>query len=382
MRRRAAALLLCAACFAAPAARAAPQYVTLAALREEVRGGWHETYEAHGRTVAIDLDILVPEAEAAPVLKVERAPAPEDALLAAYDVIERYPNGSSLLGVSKGDPGRGNLYKTVKGKVTEAPIRYFDAPDIDWNARAEDNPLDMRRAADIALDEIERLYGPEMRAGFEVKTIGAGGKAYYWEGCDGARPILKRPVDAPGNIGTYYIDFRAVFRGIPVIFGGGGWFADYIRGELPSDNPMACSASGDVATPEDYSLGIHAAREIEMRHADVPLAPFAEVKKALETQIQNGRVRTLERLELGYVQYYDPERADASWLVPCWVAFGEMYSDASGEPRLYADKEMSFAQKENGWLIVRAQTGALQDSFDRSKTRRYVPETFGWEAVR
>lgn len=56
----------------------APRY-TLADLREQAAEGWHETYEAYGRTVRIDLDDFVPQAEAAPVLLCGRHALPPEA---------------------------------------------------------------------------------------------------------------------------------------------------------------------------------------------------------------------------------------------------------------------------------------------------------------
>ncbi len=356
----------------------ATQNVTLADIREEAKDGWHQTYEAHGRTITVDLDILVPLADTVPVLKLELAPQPDDAALAAYDTVELYPLGSSVISVVKGDPGNGNIYKKVSGNITDGPTQWMDAPQIDWSVHAEDNPMTMQEATDLTMGVIEQLYGPQISGQYEVKNVGAGGKIYRWKGYDGNTAHLTTPLDQPGNIGTYYISLRPVFHDIPVIYGGGGWFSDYTRVELPSEQPLGYEAGAFVTTAQDYSVSIHAVREAEQLHADIPLAPFADVKQALETQIANGRVRTLERLEFGYVQYYDPERVDACWLVPCWVAFGEMYDDAKGEPKLYKDPEMEFTQKENGWLVVQAQTGQLQDTFDPSRTRRYVPETFGW----
>lgn len=33
--------------------------VPIAEIKKEVEGGWHKTYEAHGRTITVDIDISV-----------------------------------------------------------------------------------------------------------------------------------------------------------------------------------------------------------------------------------------------------------------------------------------------------------------------------------
>ena len=76
-----------------------PRY-TLADLREQAAEGWHETYEAYGRTVRIDLDDFVPQAEAAPVLLCGRHALPpkakRDELAKKYRVNVEDPKSSTF----------------------------------------------------------------------------------------------------------------------------------------------------------------------------------------------------------------------------------------------------------------------------------------------
>lgn len=46
----------------------AETYYTLPQVIEQAKAGWHQTYQAHGRTVAVDIVPLLPEAERFPVL--------------------------------------------------------------------------------------------------------------------------------------------------------------------------------------------------------------------------------------------------------------------------------------------------------------------------
>lgn len=57
-----------------PALAGAEEYVTLAQLREQVGGGWHETFSARGREIVVQADFgWFPEADACPVLEVAGA---------------------------------------------------------------------------------------------------------------------------------------------------------------------------------------------------------------------------------------------------------------------------------------------------------------------
>ena len=47
--------------------------VSISELRQQVEmiGRWTQTYEAHGRTIEVDVPIIVPEVEAMPIVTVE-----------------------------------------------------------------------------------------------------------------------------------------------------------------------------------------------------------------------------------------------------------------------------------------------------------------------
>jgi len=61
-----AVMLLCTA--PATAAPADDLHVSVAQLYEQASEGWHETYEAYGRTVTVDLPVQVPQTDTLPAL--------------------------------------------------------------------------------------------------------------------------------------------------------------------------------------------------------------------------------------------------------------------------------------------------------------------------
>ncbi len=53
---------------------AAQEYYTLPEIREQAKGGWHETYtDKYGRETVVDIDVEVYGGEKAPVLKTKPA---------------------------------------------------------------------------------------------------------------------------------------------------------------------------------------------------------------------------------------------------------------------------------------------------------------------
>lgn len=46
----------------------AAEMVSIADISEETKDGWHQTYEAHGRSIVVDADIVIPEVQAVPIL--------------------------------------------------------------------------------------------------------------------------------------------------------------------------------------------------------------------------------------------------------------------------------------------------------------------------
>lgn len=57
----------------AGAACARAEYVSVTELREQAEtfGRWSQTYEAHGRTIAVDVPVIVPDVEQVPILQVK-----------------------------------------------------------------------------------------------------------------------------------------------------------------------------------------------------------------------------------------------------------------------------------------------------------------------
>ena len=94
-----AALTLAAALAAPFAGQAETEYFTLKQLRERTETHWTQTYETPYRTLEVDANIYLPEADAMPVFKTKYTILGEPALTAeesGWDSVEVRPNGLIL----------------------------------------------------------------------------------------------------------------------------------------------------------------------------------------------------------------------------------------------------------------------------------------------
>ena len=80
------AILFSALC--ASAAMAEAETFSIKELTGVTSPRWKQTYEAYGRTIDVDVEIIIPEVETAPALKVQWAPALEDPLRS--ELTEKY----------------------------------------------------------------------------------------------------------------------------------------------------------------------------------------------------------------------------------------------------------------------------------------------------
>ena len=85
---------------------ASADMVSISELRQQAEavGRWTQTYEAHGRTIEVDVPIIVPEVEAMPIVTVE-----------AYNAVEIRGKRAFQLSKQCGKYGGNNQYSRPCG---------------------------------------------------------------------------------------------------------------------------------------------------------------------------------------------------------------------------------------------------------------------------
>lgn len=366
-------LLVC-LCALAITAHAASPYVSIAELREEVRSGWHQTYQAHGREITIALDeILIPEVDAVPVLTVRGVdPVPQD----RYGGLECSYNEMGAANFATGSyfgEGDGFFKGKTMGTLTD---RVYTADDVDLTYHADGNAASVGDMIEIVRSSVAQWYGPFIADAMTLASVTIGTKALHYNAKTNTYGDI---VDHPDNRGVYTVEMYQALYGIPVLYANGGYFST-LKGEKYG---LSSRVFGYMHRTDKYAINTTLVQETDVKHADVPLLPFAEIQPVFEKLIADGRLRTIEHLQLGYVLYIDPKDSGINWAVPTWVARAEFYDDASGEAyeESWGPGGEIIRTPNKTLMFVQAQTGAFLDPLSKSAGRRDVAKILTWSGM-
>jgi len=366
------------------AAAYAQEYQTVSQLRESVPARWTTTIETKWRDVAIDAEIVTPDVEAIPVVKVgyDLHPSPLTPEESGWvEVNDSYETGSLILYMTDdtGKPPR----KINGRKVNRDPVSKEN-----WYGGFDPNqtyiPLsDIRfsEIQDLIRDELVKFgYPPE---DFDLETPERMWlQHWYFAGT--------KEDAAPAEI---LMNLYTKLNGITVY----GHILDAVRntrGERARKDGFWDSMTTTVAYEGVIDrlslLFISHLLPVETLAEDVLLCSFDTIQKSLEQEIKKGRVRKIYEISLGYVLYCEPgayhewgQKADYSsifydvkpmWRVNCLKASGAQKElEESDED----DERNSVAYTQ---MLVDAQTGEIigqSDAADRSM----FPGFLTWEDV-
>ena len=366
------------------AAAYAQEYQTVSQLRESVPARWTTTIETKWRDVAIDAEIVTPDVEAIPVVKVgyDLHPSPLTPEESGWvEVNDSYETGSLILYMTDdtGKPPR----KINGRKVNRDPVSKEN-----WYGGFDPNqtyiPLsDIRfsEIQDLIRDELVKFgYPPE---DFDLETPERMWlQHWYFAGT--------KEDAAPAEI---LMNLYTKLNGITVY----GHILDAVRntrGERARKDGFWDSMTTTVAYEGVIDrlslLFISHLLPVETLAEDVPLCSFDTIQKSLEQEIKKGRVRKIYEISLGYVLYCEPgayhewgQKADYSsifydvkpmWRGNCLKASGAQKElEESDED----DERNSVAYTQ---MLVDAQTGEIigqSDAADRSM----FPGFLTWEDV-
>ena len=366
------------------AAAYAQEYQTVSQLRESVPARWTTTIETKWRDVAIDAEIVTPDVEAIPVVKVgyDLHPSPLTPEESGWvEVNDSYETGSLILYMTDdtGKPPR----KINGRKVNRDPVSKEN-----WYGGFDPNqtyiPLsDIRfsEIQDLIRDELVKFgYPPE---DFDLETPERMWlQHWYFAGT--------KEDAAPAEI---LMNLYTKLNGITVY----GHILDAVRntrGERARKDGFWDSMTTTVAYEGVIDrlslLFISHLLPVETLAEDVPLCSFDTIQKSLEQEIKKGRVRKIYEISLGYVLYCEPgayhewgQKADYSsifydvkpmWRVNCLQASS---AQAALEEFYENDERNSLAYTQ---MLVDAQTGEIigqSDAADRSM----FPGFLTWEDV-
>jgi hypothetical protein len=321
-----------------PSAEASKR-VSIIDIREEVKDGWHQTYEAHGRTIVVDVEIDVPKVDAVPILRVGFPPQ-----LEPHNDSGGYV-ASDLTGIVYAVESSTNAY--------EGPGDPYEITEPD--ARADNSPLTLEEAKDF-LEEL--IHGYESQTG----TLDILLRSYLVRSCcyksyEKSKNQTGIDLNSPTTrMGTYFINYYQLFHGIPYMLSS--IFALSYYPKVSMESPQG-TINGTIASKEDFSLVILPAIETGILKEDVALALFSEAKEQFEALIKAGLIREVYSVRFGYYCYVDPEAPGEQFILqPIWQLRGAMVEKASYPDPTITGNTPEYTRKYDGqYSLVDAQTG-------------------------
>ena len=386
--------------------------VSISELRQQVEamGRWTQTYDTPNGEVSVDIPIIVPEVENMPILQVSA--------VMGKDVAEEKGLHKS---VDQENAGAGIFYddfdilSKLNANVDDAAMIFCANPEeIDlaflqvshndpnsmrmgsWDYSsdyyypnemnpetlfAEENDQLLSAADDVLAVLLQNYYGRE-NADYGVDYVEVRGKARKRVGRT-KNDLGAYKKDYPK--GTYYISFRQKLEGIPIYLEIGHKMLTTNQTYVTQEVALKCQRIRGIETntleymdETSFILDTTWMREEKRIQEDVPLATLEDVMRALEKRIEEGYIRDIDALRLGYVCYLDDTSPDIYALYPAWIC-DCIYANSPREQIM--ENIVTDAFRENyryEQIVVDAQTCDIQAGWIDRDEGLYHAEPMTW----
>ena len=396
-------------------ALASGDMVSISELRQQVEtmGRWTKTYDTSNGEVSVDIPVIVPEVENMPILQVSavmgKDVAEEKGLHKSvdqenagagifyddFDILSKLnanvddaamifcanPKEIDLafLQVSHNDPN------SMRGGSWDYSSDYYYPNEMNPETLfAEENEQMLSTANDALAVLLQNYYGKE-NADYDVDYVEVRGKARKRAGRT-KNDLGAYKKDYPK--GTYYISFRQKLGGIPIYLEIGHKMLTTNQTYVTQEVALKCQRIRGIETntleymdETSFILDTTWMREEKRIQEDVPLATLDEVIQALEKRIEEGYIRDIDALRLGYVCYLDDTSPDIYALYPAWVC-DCIYANSPREQIM--ENIVTDAFRENfryEQIIVDAQTCDIQAGWIDRDEGLYHAEPMTWGKI-
>ena len=393
-------------------ATASADMVSISELRQQAEavGRWTQTYETPNGKVSVDIPIIVPEVENVPILQVSavmgKDVAEEKGLLKSidqenagagifyddFDILSKLNvdvDGAAMifcanpkeidlafLQISHNDPN------SMRMGSWDYSSDYYYLNEVNPEMLfAEENDQPLSAANDVLAVLLQNYYGNE-NADYDVDYVEVRGRARKRAGRT-KNDLGAYKKDYPK--GTYYISFRQKIGGLPVYMEIGQKMLTTDKTHVTQETALKCSRVSwininglEYMDGASFMLNATWMREEKRIQEDVPLATLDEVIQVLEKKIEEGYIRDIYALRLGYVCYLDDTSPDTYTLYPTWVC-DCIYANS---PREQIMKNIvTDAFRENfryEQIVVDAQTCDIQAGWIDRDEGLYHAEPMTW----
>ncbi len=382
--------------------------VSVTKLCEQVKEmeRWTQTYEAHGRTIEVDVPIIVPEAEKMPVATIEWLKLYEDEQFETFnreqgaevtrtdeELVIKYqiePDERNDVEKWRSDTFKITCsalkknYYYLMGRYNEPndlltlhsnnylvpPYTYYFPWEVNAEeAYAEENSLTIQEANAFLKKTLERIGLNQLE--LQMQEICVAGRGRIVKNLNEA--ALGETVDYL-PMGYYIIRYNQKFNNIPVIT----YYAymynhqSFINlGKRPNTGNRGgytpqCGFEYRMMDGSSFYLGETGLGKLkEVIEEDVPLAPLSKVIDSIEEKIESGSIRDVYSLQLGYAVMLSPYESDPQeyYLYPFWKLECSWLDSAKKEKATHPDTGYAAAnfraKLEYQVIGINAQTGEL-----------------------
>ena len=378
-------------------ALASGDMVSISELRQQVEamGRWTQTYEAHGRTIEVDIPIYIPN---------EKELAVYDC--SAYTDYIKNPNNEDKTNVyaynenlkelvkEESDDKSENAIIEVYGNGTELRIM-FNSPEelLEHNTRdyikikesgyypdkvnadviyAENSDLSLMEAEKY-LEEIVRFF---IRDGYDgididyIKIAGRGRKTRSYTDEELGECADYYPK------GTYFFNYYQKLHHIPIMMTIIATLNNKQENRVYGDLFGFWGTTGGICQIMDrnsFWLTIKWMK-IEKEHEEtVKLLPIEQIINAVEKEIKAGHVRNVYALKLGYIIYLNDRSPETYTLYPMWVLDCDYVENKNKEIKVnpYSDDIRDCFSFER--ICINPETAEMMDFLNPKTKMLYAP---------
>ena len=277
------AALALVALFGVNGGTAKAEWQSIKEVQENTPERWTESYETKWRTIQIDAQIDVPDVEKLPVIRVTGASPVNGLKLLLYSEVV-YNEVGQLYVISKdGEP-------EILGNNEDYKNRYYFADGEIPQIQAEDHPLTAQQAIEMFENKLKGLtgYGED---DFVLGPITVYDRVWKYKKTNGER-VYTQPISKTGE---YCIELYQKFAGVQYQScrecydsrGKEAW-------------PDAAGVSGAIWDADSFKLWATLLQVVDTPYEDVPILSFGDAKKAIETEIEAGHLRNIDKVQLAY----------------------------------------------------------------------------------
>ena len=369
--------------------------VSISELRQQVETmeRWTQTYEAHGRTIEVDIPIYIPN---------EKELAVYDC--SAYTEYIKNPNSDdknnvysyneNLRELTKENDGTSEADIEVYGKGTELRIMLNNPEDLlgknkndnikikeygfyqyqvdDKVTYAENNEMSLEEAEKY-LEEIVEYFIKDEYNGIDIDYIKIAGRGRKTKSYTDEE--LGEYVDYYPK-GSYFFNYYQVLHKIPIMMTIIATLNNKQENKIYGDLFEYWGTTGGICQIMDrnaFWLTVRWMKVEKVHNEKVKLLPIEQIINTVEKEIKAGHVRNVYALKLGYIIYLNDGSPETYTLYPMWVLDCDYVENKNKKIKVnpYSDDIRDCFSFER--ICINPETAEMMDFLNPKTKMLYAP---------